>query len=68
MGWTPDLQLASNDAVRIEEAPMQVTTIGLDIAKSVFRVQGADVRSNPVNRRRLRRREVLHYFANIEKV
>ena len=46
---------------------MQVTTIGLDIAKSVFRVHGADGNGKPVIRRQLRRREVLRFFANLER-
>ena len=45
---------------------MQVTSIGLDIAKSVFRVHGADTNGKPVIRRQLRRREVLRFFANLE--
>lgn len=46
---------------------MQVTSIGLDIAKSVFRVHGADVNGKPVIRRQLRRREILRFFANLER-
>jgi len=45
---------------------MQVTSIGFDIAKSVFRVHGADVHGKPVLRRQLRRRQVLQFFANLE--
>ena len=45
---------------------MQVTSIGLDIAKSVFRVHGADANGKPIVRRQLRRREVLRFFANLE--
>jgi transposase len=46
---------------------MQATIIGLDIAKSVFRVHGADANGNPVIRRQLRRREVLRFFTNLER-
>lgn len=45
---------------------MQVTSIGLDIAKSVFRVHGADAKGNAVIRRQLRRRDLLRFFANLE--
>jgi transposase len=46
---------------------MQVTSIGLDIAKSVFRVHGADANGKPIVRRQLRRRDVLRFFANQER-
>ena len=39
-----------------------VTTIGLDIAKSVFQVHGIDAEGNVVIRRQLRRRYVLGFF------
>jgi len=37
---------------------MPVSIIGLDIAKSVFQVHGADHAGNPVLRRQLRRHDV----------
>src|SRR6202790_73265 len=49
-----------------EEADMQaVTTIGLDIAKSVFQVHGIDVTGNVVIRRQLKRRHVLAFFQKL---
>ena len=36
-----------------------VTTIGLDIAKSVFQVHGVDAQGNVIVRRQLKRRYVL---------
>ncbi len=36
-----------------------VTTIGLDIAKSVFQVHGADAAGQVVIRRQLKRREMI---------
>jgi transposase len=46
--------LSSNDS---EELLMQaVTTIGLDIAKSVFQVHGVDAAGQVVVRRQLKRR------------
>ena len=39
-----------------------VTTIGLDIAKSVFQVHGVDVQGKVVVRRQLKRRYVLAFF------
>ena len=41
---------------------MQVTTIGLDIAKSVFQVHGIDAPEKVVVRKQLRRRQVLEFF------
>ena len=40
----------------------QITTIGLDIAKSVFQVHGIDADGEVVVRRQLRRRQVLPFF------
>jgi transposase len=42
-----------------------VVTIGLDIAKSIFQVHGVDVAGEIVIRRRLARRKVLEFFANL---
>ena len=45
---------------------MQTTTsVGLDIAKSVFQVHGVDVDSNVVVRRQLKRRYVLAFFQKL---
>jgi len=46
---------------------MQVTTIGLDIAKSVFQVHGVDARGKVVLRKRLARGKVLAFFANLPR-
>jgi transposase len=39
-----------------------ITTIGLDIAKSVFQVHGIDAEGNVIVRRQLKRRHVLAFF------
>ena len=44
---------------------MQVSTIGLDIAKHVFQVHGIDRRGKAVLRKRLARAKVLGLFANL---
>jgi transposase len=44
---------------------MEVTTIGLDIAKSVFQVHGADAEGASVLRRKVRRSEVLPFFSRL---
>jgi transposase len=41
---------------------MQVTTIGLDIAKNVFQVHGIDAAEKVVIRKQLRRRQLLEFF------
>jgi transposase len=41
---------------------MQVTTIGLDIAKDVFQVHGIDAAEKVVVRKQLRRSQVLEFF------
>ena len=42
-----------------------VTTIGLDIAKSVFQVHGVDAEGNIIFRRQLKRRYVLAFFEKL---
>jgi len=42
-----------------------VTTIGLDIAKSVFQVHGIDAEGNVLIRRQLKRRYVLAFFQKL---
>ena len=41
---------------------MQITTIGLDIAKNVFQVHGIDAAEKVVVRKQLRRGQVLKFF------
>ena len=41
---------------------MQITTIGLDIAKNLFQVHGIDAREKVIIRKRLRRSQVLAFF------
>lgn len=44
---------------------MQITTIGLDLAKHVFQVHAVDANEAVVEKRRLRRGHVLTYFAKL---
>lgn len=44
-----------------------ITTIGLDIAKSVFQVHGVDGAGEVVVRRRLTRRRVLKFFEDLPR-
>ena len=43
----------------------EITTIGLDLAKTVFQVHGADRDGRPVVRKKLRRGQVLGFFAGL---
>ncbi|MFW8567343.1 IS110 family transposase [Orrella sp. 11846] len=45
---------------------MKITTIGLDLAKNVFQVHGADTDGKLVLRKKLRRDQVMVFFANLE--
>jgi transposase len=48
-----------------EPSTMQITTIGLDLAKHIFQVHGVDADGAAVEKRRLRRGQVLTYFAKL---
>jgi transposase len=45
---------------------MKITTLGIDLAKNVLQIHGADANGKPVLRKQLRRSEVMKYFANLE--
>ena len=44
---------------------MEITTIGLDLAKSVFQVHGVDAAGQVVVRKSLRRAQMLPFFARL---
>jgi len=44
---------------------MKISTIGLDIAKQVFQAHGIDERGKVVLQKRLKRREMAEFFANL---
>ena len=44
----------------------EMHTIGLDLAKNVFQVHGCDAEGKVLVRRRLRRAEVLEFFASVK--
>ncbi|PZX18566.1 hypothetical protein LX81_01202, partial [Palleronia aestuarii] len=43
----------------------EITTVGLDLAKNVFQVHGADARGGVVFRKKLRRAAVLEFFGKL---
>jgi len=44
---------------------MKLTTIGIDLAKNVFQVHGADAKGKTVLKKQLKRTQVLAFFANL---
>lgn len=48
-----------------EVTRIKITTVGIDLAKSVFQLHGVDQRGKPVVQKRLRRQQVLRYFAQL---
>jgi transposase len=44
---------------------MQISTIGIDLAKRVFQIHGVDQDGNVVLRKQLRRAQVLGFFARL---
>ena len=45
---------------------MKITTVGMDLAKNVFQVHGADERGKAVLSKQLRRNDVVRFFANLQ--
>ena len=45
---------------------MKVTTIGIDLAKTVFQVHGVDQHGKPVIKKQLKRHQMAEYFVNLE--
>ena len=43
---------------------MQVTTYGLDLAKSVMQLHWVDMETGEIHRKQLKRRALLEFFAN----
>jgi transposase len=46
---------------------MEVTTLGIDLAKNVFCVHGSDANGKPVLRKNLSRRQLLSFVANLPR-
>lgn len=45
---------------------MEITTVGIDLAKNVFQVHGVDRRGKTVLRKQLKRGQVIPFFANLQ--
>src|SRR5664279_3921860 len=72
MGWTPPNKTASSvpewevldQPLRMTEAStMNITVMGIDLAKNVLQVHGIDQQGKVVLRRQLRRNQVMVFFA-----
>ena len=44
---------------------MQISTIGIDLAKNVFQVHGVDAAEKLVLKKQLRRSQVLEFFSKL---
>ncbi len=44
---------------------MNITTVGIDLAKNIFQVHGVDERGKPLLRNSLKRSQVASFFANL---
>src|SRR5208282_5920928 len=64
-GWAQDV--LSNIRTKRGGSEMEVTTIGIDLAKSVFAVSGADSSGRVVMRRQLRRAQVLGFMRGLPR-
>jgi len=60
-----DVGAVKAPTIRRSQVMQAITTIGLDIAKSVFQVHGVDAEGNVVIRRQLKRRYVLAFFQKV---
>ena len=45
---------------------MKISTIGIDLAKDIFQIHAVDERGKVVQKKKLRRKEMTTYFANLE--
>src|ERR1700730_11720791 len=60
-----DVGAVKAPTIRRSQVMQAITTIGLDIAKSVFQVYGVDAEGNVILRRQLKRRYVLAFFQKL---
>lgn len=45
---------------------MEITTVGIDLAKAVFQIHGVDERGRAVLRKQLKRKDMMSFFANLK--
>ena len=44
---------------------MTIKTFGIDLAKNIFQIHGVDERGNAVLRKRIKRQQLMTFFANM---
>ena len=49
-----------------ERPVMKISTIGLDLAKEVFQIHAVDIHGKVVQKKKLKRKEMSTYFAQLE--
>lgn len=59
------MEIVSNHRNEEEETEMNITTVGLDLAKSVFHVVALDAHGHEKMKKRLSRAQVLKFFAKL---
>ena len=66
-GRPPSASSCPGDGVAQSQGghPMHLSTVGLDLAKRVFQIHGVDAHGNVVMSKRLRRAQVLTFFAKL---
>ena len=72
MGWMAPSRHRRAKLVAVEQHQrgaihMEITTIGLDLAKQVFQVHGVNEAGHAVVKRRLRRAQVITFFASLPR-
>jgi len=71
MGWTPPDGIAVPEwrcSLPLKEASVsEVSTVGIDLAKALFQVHGADPSGAGLVRKKLRRDQVLAFFATLPR-
>jgi len=60
-----DVGAVKAPTIRRSQVTQAITTVGLDIAKSVFQVHGIDAEGNVILRRQLKRRYVLAFLQKL---
>jgi transposase len=73
MGWTPPPDNGINVPEWLCRQPlesegasaMQITTVGIDLAKNVFQIHGVNEHGKVVLRKQMRREQVTAFFANL---
>src|SRR6202165_4321718 len=74
MGWTPPrskrhrcakVEVFGNHLTRMGASAMNITTVGIDLAKNVFQVHAVDAQGKVVLRKQLRRGQVAQFFVNL---